>query len=99
MLDGAWPLDFGNGEGLLGRNLDGRRNLPGLAEVARRFRAQPLGGHASLAFFPLHILGADGSGLGMGEPREVAHPHVQPVEGGLRLLRMEDGNIQKEQGR
>lgn len=88
MLNGAGTLDFGNRVNLLRLDLYGRRDFPRLAEVARRARAQTLGGHSTLAFFPRHILRTEGSRFGMGEPREVAQSHVQAVEGRLGLLRL-----------
>lgn len=64
LMDAAGAFDVGEGDGRCAFNVDGGRDFPALAELARGVPAGTIGGHAGLAFFTSEIFRADGAGFG-----------------------------------
>ena len=80
LLNRAGALDLGERERRLSLDVDRGRDLPGLAQLAGGPFAGAFRGHAGLALFAGEILGANGSRLGVRQPRKASQVHFQTIE-------------------
>src|SRR5665811_1702264 len=72
--------DAGQGHGFISGDVDRRRDLPALPELAGGDRAGALGGPSTLAWRAGSVLGADRAGARIGQPAQVANMRAEPVK-------------------
>src|SRR5258706_4541166 len=88
VLDGPEALDVGKDVRGAGGHLEGRGDLPALAQVTGMRRPAPRGGHAAFSRFTGGVLRADGVRVRVGQQRKCPHPHPYTVESHRYLLSM-----------
>ena len=80
VLDRARPVDLGERDGLVRRDVDAGRDLPALTELAGGIGAGAFGRHAAGALLAGGVLRADRARLRVGEPAEIPEMRAESVE-------------------
>lgn len=80
LLNGAHTVDIGQCERLARTDADAGRNLPPDAQIARAVCAGSFRRHAAPALFAGEILGRYRPRARVGQPRQIAQMHAEPVK-------------------